>query len=339
MDPNPRARAALDELANLPYEVNAAEFIRFRAEANDGAVSGVVRTVANEDDRGREEFRRGLDDERTETVRLFAKRRTLHARRQSSLGSLYEAMDAFALLAAPGDVPWESWLKAALLLAGSIGGDLDMIARRFADVANPDATARFNVAMEAMNRVASLEQCRMVEVTTNYGTGWVEMIVVRDSPGRLSRAPTLGYEVEYHPTTNLAQLAASFADALDGAGRVTTSPIGQDRLAATSFSLIVPGSYLPTTGCLSFIADSVVGGSSFTAFVAELPEDVEGETLAESASATNDQAALYDRRRIILLSPQPDFADGDQSAIDLHDVEDLARAVLAGADAGPWSAR
>jgi len=181
-------------------------------------------------------------------------RRTLHGRRQSSLGLIYEAIDGFALLPRLDDVPWDSWLKAALFEARSLGADFAMIARRFADMASATAVARLGVAAEAMNRIDDLSQCRIAEVSTSHGIGFVETLIFRDTAARgllggLYGAPRMtDHQVEYGPKTNLAQLTVNLADALDASGTVVTNPISQDQLAATSFSLTTSGSYLPTAG-------------------------------------------------------------------------------------------
>ena len=96
-----RVTALRNQLAECVYELNAGEFIRFRPEANDDAVAGVVRSVVAEGEEGCDEFRHGLGTDEVDTLRLFAMRRTLLGRRSSSVGPIYEAMDAFALL--PGE--------------------------------------------------------------------------------------------------------------------------------------------------------------------------------------------------------------------------------------------
>src|SRR3984957_9763230 len=140
MSATDRVSALRDQLASNVYELNAGEFIRFRPEANDDAVAGVVRSVVTEGEEGCDAFRHGLDTGEADTLRLFAMRRTLLARRLSSLGPIYEALDAFALLPI-NDVPWDSWVKGSLYVSRSIGGDLVSMERRFVDL-NPDAAHR-----------------------------------------------------------------------------------------------------------------------------------------------------------------------------------------------------
>jgi hypothetical protein len=301
-------------------------------------VAGVVRSVVAEGEEGCETFRHGLGVDEVDTLRLFAMRRALLARRLSSLGPIYESLDAFALLPNINDVPWDSWVKGALYVSRGIGGDLDGMERRFVDL-HPDAAHRCHVAVEAMDRVSQLSQCHLVAVTTNYGIGFVETLVFQGKPTfGLWGAPRQADNVlTFRPTTNLAQLCASLADALDSSRKVTSGPIGQDQLAATSFSQTAPGSYLHVLGCLSFVALDVAG-SALTVFVAELPVTVEDDldldtpldatALAAAASAIDGQIAVADGSRVILLSPQPSFDDEIDVVIDTHEFEDIARAAL-----------
>ena len=318
-----RMNATLEVLRAHPYEVSAGEFVRFRTDANDDVVAGVVRTVTSEGSTGCDEFRRGLDMDDTDTLRLFAMRRTLQGRRSSSASSLFDALDCWALMPTTDDVAWESWLKASLFVARSLGSDLAMIGRRFSEVADDMIAERFDVAHQAMERVHELNQCHIIEVTTTYGVGFVENLVFRDAPRRgFYHVPKLSNnQVEYDPSTNLAQLAVTVADGLDATGEVVTGPIGQDQLAATLFSLTAAGSYLACNGCLSFIADAVREGPSFTVLVAELNDESDVEEMANSAKDTNAQRVVYDDRRLILMSPQPSFDDAESDDADSGDDE------------------
>jgi len=338
MSATDRVTALRDQLAGNVYELHAGEFVRYRPEANDDVVGGVVRSVVAEGEEGCDAFRRGLGVDEVDTLRLFAMRRTLLARRLSSQGPIYEALDGFALLPSANDVPWDSWVKGAFYVSRAIGGDLDSMERRFVEL-HPDATHRCHVAVEAMDRVSELSQCHLVEVTTNYGIGFVETLVFQGKPTLgLWGAPRQANNVlSFRPTTNLAQLSASLADALDASGKVTTGPIGQDQLAATSFSQTTPGSYLPVLGCLSFVA-SDVAGSALTVFVAELPQNPEDDLdlnrpvdaieLAAAASEIDGQVAVADGSRVILLSPQPSFDEEMDVVMDAHEFEDMAHAAM-----------
>jgi hypothetical protein len=329
----------VEELSAHPYDVGAGELVRFRVDSNDDSVGALVRTASILDPRERGEFRRALSDEESDTLRLFAIRRTLQARRGASLGLIVEAVSAFALLPQK-DVPWESWLKATLFVARSLGDNLDLLRTNFLDVASERSSDRFDIAQESMERVDDLSQCHVVEVTTTYGTGFLETLVFRSTPtfGVFGAPSRLGdNEVPYHPTTNLAQLAVTLADALDATPGVRTGPIGQDQLAASSFSMAVAGSYIATSGCLSFVADEA-GGTSFTAFVSELLDD-DAPTLASSAIDTDGQSAVYDQHRLIVLTPQPQFDEEETTPVNLHQYDDLARAALRDPSSADWKPR
>ncbi|HTT59243.1 MAG TPA: hypothetical protein VMF33_04280 [Acidimicrobiales bacterium] len=327
MSVSDRMTALVGQLEQNPYQAIAGELIRFRAEANDEVVAGVVRSVVADGEVGGDLFRHALDDDTLDTLRLFAMRRVLLARRQSSLGPIYEALDACALLPGERDVPWETWFKAALFVARGIGGDLDSMARRFADL-HPDQTERCLVALESMDRVYELGQCRIAEVSTTYGVGFLETLAFLGRPTRgWGGSPRQADNfVAYEPKTNLAQLCVSLADAMDSSKKVTVGPIGQDQLAAILFSQTTPGSYVATTGCLSFVAEDVTG-SALTALVAELPGDEDPATLAVDAQGFERQVAQAEGSRLIVLSPQPSFGDLDV-VIDVAEFKDFVSAAL-----------
>ncbi|MCU1362517.1 MAG: hypothetical protein JWM55_345 [Acidimicrobiaceae bacterium] len=329
------ARNLIAELSAHPYGVLAGELVRFRPDANDDSVGALVRSAAILDPRERLEFRRALSEEDADTLRLFAMRRTLQARRSASLGLIVEAVSAYALLPQK-DVPWESWLKATLFVARSLGENLDLLRTNFLDVASERSSDRFDIAQGSLQRIDELQQCHVVEVATTYGTGFLETLVFRSSPtfGVFGAPSRLGdNEVPYQPTTNLAQLAVTLADAFDATDALTTGPIGQDQLAASSFSMAVAGSYIATSGCLSFVVDEA--GAAFTAFLAELLDD-NGSELASAAIDTGGQWALYDQRRLIVLTPQPRFDEDEAAPTNLHQYDDLARAALRDPSSADW---
>lgn len=326
-----RVTSLRDQLAGHPYEIGAGEFVRFRVDANDETIAGIVHAVSAEGSDGCEQFRHGLSVQESDTLRLFAMRRALQGRRQSSLGLIYDALDGFALLPEDDDVPWDSWFKATLFVARTLGVNLDTLGTRFEDIASGDVANRYDVAVEAMNRIDEFAQCRMVEVSTTHGIGFVEILVFRDTKYRRgSNPPRLGdNRIDFDPSSNLAQLTVNVADALDKSGTVLTNPISQDQLAATLFSLTASGSYLLATGCLSFVADEIDGSGSFTVFVAELPEGTDVEPLVQSAFDTDNQAAVGDGRRLVVFSPQPSFSDDeDEVVLDLDPFVDVARTAL-----------
>ncbi len=214
--------------------------IRFRADDNDDLVAGVVRSVVADGEDGGDLFRRGINDEAIDTLRLFAMRRVLLGRRLSSLGPIYEALDACALIPGERDVPWDSWVKGALFIARGIGGDLDSMVQRFVDL-HPERQARCDVVLESMDRVHELAQCRLAEVSTTYGVGLLETLAFLGRPtfGVWGAPRQADNYVSYAPTTNLAQLCVSLADALEASKKVTVGPIGQDQLGRR-FSFLRP---------------------------------------------------------------------------------------------------
>jgi len=330
----------VDDLRNQlmahQYATSAGEFVRYRSDPEDDALAGIVRSVTGEGAERCEEFRQSLGEEETTTLRLFAMRRTLQGRRNASLSLLSDAMDAYALLPTSEDVPWDSWFKGTLFVARSLGLNIETLGERFTEVASPRAIERSDVAMEAMSRVDALAQCQLIEVTTTYGTGFIELLVfsLTAKSGWMGTRRLAVNEIEFQPTTNLAQVAASFADALDASGTLIADSIGQDQLAATTFSLTVPGSYIPTAGCLSFNAEGVDGEPSFSVFVAELPENADVASLAAAATDLGGQAAIYDSSRLIVMSVQPSFDDeigadeGVETDVDFHGYERLALTAL-----------
>jgi hypothetical protein len=326
-----RVTSLRDQLAGHPYDIGAGEFVRFRVDANDETVAGIVHALSAEGSDGCDEFRHGLSVSESDTLRLFAMRRTLQGRRQSSLGLIYDALDGFALLPEDDDVPWDSWFKATMFVARTLGVNLDTLGSRFEDIASGDVANRYYVAVEAMSRIEEFAQCHMVEVSTTHGIGFVEILVFHDNRvrGRYNRPTLADNQIDYYPSSNLAQLTVSVADALDTSGTVLTNPITQDQLAATLFSLSASGSYLQVAGCLSFVADEVDGSGSFTVFVAELSEGTDVEMLVQSAIDTDDQAAICDGQRLIVFSPQPSFDENDDEVVlDLSPCVDIARAAL-----------
>jgi hypothetical protein len=329
MNIDPLENATVQRLASSTYRDIDEDFIRFRDDALDDTVKGIVASVIGADDSAQHQFRDALDSDTIDTLRLYAKRRTMQARRRSSMNLVDDAMDVFALIPVT-DVPWDTWLKAALFIARSLGRDLDSIGERFGEHSTNESAQRFDVAYEAMSRVESLSQCFIAEVTTNYGTGFIETLVHRDRQANFAfyNAPRQADDVvPFAPTTNLAQLTASLADALDATERLHTGALAQDQLAGMSFSQQVSGAFLETTGCLSFYADGLADGTSFKVFVAELPDGVDVASLAGGAER-DDQAVCFDDSRLILFVAPPSFDDDDDVTVDFGRELDIARETL-----------
>jgi hypothetical protein len=338
VDPNENAWVA--RLAAVEYRDVDEDFVRFHDDPVDESLKSIVASVVATDDSQRDRFRRALGPDSIETLRLYAQRRILQSQRRSSMNLVEDAMDAFALVPA-SDVPWDTWLKAGLFIARSLGRDIDSIGEHFGEVSTVQSAERFDVAFEAMSRIESLAQCFIAEVTTNYGTGFIETIVHRDtqSIGSFFSAPRQADDiVTYEPTTNLAQLAASLADALDATESLHTGAIAQDQLAGMSFSQQVSGAFLETTGCLSFYAGASDDDKSFKVFVAELPEDTDVESLASGAEG-DDQAVCFDDRRLILYLAPPNFDDGVDTSFDFGDYLNVARQSLRASTPVGWHNR
>jgi hypothetical protein len=192
-----------------------------------------------------------------------------------------------------------------------------------------------------MNRVESFEQCRMSEVTTTHGIGFVETLVFRDkSSYSFYTPPRVGDDIiVFHPATDLAQLAVTLADALDAQGDVATGPIAQDQLAGTLCSMQVPGSYLDTTGCLSFVVDSTKEKGSFTVFVAEFPDEADIDDLVAGAQR-DDQLVVANGQRLILFVAQPSFGDEDDpEVVDLATYSEFAEGALKESAPAGWHLR
>ncbi len=340
MSDSERLAAAQQRLEELRYDNRAGDFVRFRDDANDDSVRTTIAGVVAGGQSDEDHLRRLQSEESNDTLRLFAMRATLQARRRGSFNLIDDAMAGFALLPSIVDVPWDSWLKASLFVARSLGRDLSSVADRFYEVASPDAAARFDIALESMNRVESLAQCRMSEVTTTHGVGYVETLVFRDkSSYAFYTAPRVGDDViVFHPVTNLAQLAVSLADTMDDEGSVVTGPIAQDQLAGSLCSMQVAGTYLETTGCLSFVADSTQGQGAFTVFVAEFPDEASMDELLEGAQR-DDQVAFANGQRLILFVAQPSFDEEADSEVDFTAYGPFVERVLKESAPAGWHLR
>ncbi|MGD0852846.1 MAG: hypothetical protein ABSA07_05735 [Acidimicrobiales bacterium] len=341
MSVEPSKNTSVLRLAAEKYADVDEDFVRFRDVPLDETVKSIVASVTAGDESILREFRSELDVDTIDTLRIYAKRRTIQARRRSSMYLADDAMDAFALIPTIGDVPWDSWLKAGLFVARSLGRDIYSIAERFGELSTREAARRFDVVFEAMSRVESITQCFLAEVSTNYGTGFIDILVHRDTQGKgaFYSAPRLPDDVvAFAPGTNLAQLAASLADAFDATQHVHTGAITQDQLAAMSFSQQVAGAFLETTGALSFYADGPDDTTSFKVFVAELPEGVDVESLAAGAEQ-DDQAVAYDDTRIILFVTPPNFDDDEDAAFDFSAYVDIARTTLRASLPVGWNNR
>jgi len=335
----------LSPFAGLRYDDHDDDLVRFRESSIDEKFSATVRSLFDALDDRREEVRSELDDEECDLLLLFARRRAVSARRGGSLRSISDALDAYALLPEENTVPWESWFKATLFIGRDLGLDLDDAHQRFVGGAAEQTAQRADVAFDALARIESLVQCHVIEVDTSYGVGLIETTMVRDqnsrSWGGLTGQPvTLGqYQVEFAPTTNLAQTTVTIADALDASGLVTCTSIRQDQLVGATFNLVTSGSYLESLGCLGFFADGVDDQPTFAVVVAEVGSedhfDVHydaldlAQELADAADEIEDQSALAQGPCVIVLSVLPSFDEtASDDAIDLANFLELTRTAL-----------
>ena len=323
----------LSPFAGLSYANRDDDLVRFVDTSIDESLSTTVRSIFDSLDERRRDVRQALTEVECDVLVLFARRRAVTALRLGSARALSDALDAYALLAREYDVPWESWFKATLLIGRGLGLDLADAQRRFRDGATERSAQRADVAFDAMARIDQLPQCHVIEVHSTYGPGLIETTVVRDqgvkSWGGITGQPVLlgQYQVQYAPTTNLAQLAVTIADALDGSGDVVCSSIRQDQLVAATFDLVTPGSYLDSLGCLNFFADAVSGRPSFSVHVAEVAPDVfDAEELAEVADAIEEQSSFAAGPCVVVLSALPSFdATASDEPVDLGAYLELAR--------------
>jgi hypothetical protein len=314
-------------LSNLKHaRLGDSDFVRFCIDPRDDATARLVESAGLLSAQERTELRQNLDDDSVFTLRQFAQRRTLQGHREVSRQLLHEALAGFSLLAT-SQVPWDTWLRAALFLIAPLGEDLNAFTNMFD---NDAAKKRAEIAVTGASRTTALDQCHLVEVTTNYGVGLVELPIRNDAPAVGWRgAPSLDNNVAvYHPSTNLAAVAARLADAIDKQSAVHAGWISYSQLAAQYFSLNVTGSWLPTTGCLSFHAEDT-NGASFSVIVAELSSDFDTTSLADAATNDEGQGAVVEGNCLVLFTPVPNFDDAEsESVFDVRSYEALARPAL-----------
>src|ERR1019366_5346876 len=195
----------LSPFAGLAYDARDDDLVRFRENPVDDNLSNTVRSIFDSLDERREGVRQGLDEDDRDLLMVFAKRRALSAQRTTSLRAVSDALDTYALLPREYDVPWESWFKATLFIGRDLGLDLNDALQRFVDGAPGESARRAHVAFDAMTRIDALSQCHVIEVSTSYGPGLFETMVVRDqglkSWGGITGQPvSLGQiQVEYEP--------------------------------------------------------------------------------------------------------------------------------------------
>jgi hypothetical protein len=313
----------LSDLARA--QLGDSDFVRFLVDPHDDGVARIIESSSLLEPASRTEFRRRLDDDAVFMLRRFSQRRTLQGFRENSRQLLHEALTGFSLLPF-ANVPWDTWLRAALFLARPLGEDLEVFASTFED----SAQERAGIAVSAVGRVADLGQCHLVEVTTSYGVGLVELPAQKDRASRgRSVAPLLDHNAAlYEPSTNLAAVAARLADAIDAQKPMRAGWISYSQLAAQWFSLRVTGSWLPTTGGLGFSAQDE-NGVDFNVVVAELASDVDIASLPPAAANDEGQGAVVKGNCLVLFTPVPNFEDVEgEKVFDSRACLDFARTAL-----------
>ncbi len=320
--------ATLAELQQHRYEISSNDFLRFREDPLDDAIARIVASVAEGDEDERASVRNELTSDDVDTLLTFAQRRVVRAHRSADGAAARAALDALAVIPPAGYDFYEPWCKAAYFLAAR-DGDLDDLGERFCELADPRLVDRASITLDAMNRVHSLAQCGLVEVSTSYGPGLLFVATPLSSSsdpfgGVRGRPSIVGdFPEAYAPRTNLAQVAVSLADALETTGLTTCSPLEHDELSATLFSDVIDGGFLPVRGCLSWVAEEVATGASFTIYVAEVPDDEDVDALVDAVLLNDDQAAAAEGTRLVILSAVPDFeVDFADDDVDLDNFDE-----------------
>lgn len=318
--------AALHELQRHRYDIRSNDFLRFCDDPLDDVITQLIGTVTSGSDRDRVSFRQGLTSDNIDTLLTYAQRAVVRAHRSDDVHCARSALDALALIPPTGYDFYEPWCKAALYLSTQPRGDGDLLTEwgeRFVDLADPRLSDRAAITLDAMNRIHTLSQCGLIEVTTTYGPGLLfvasPLSSTSDPFGGVRGRPSIvgDFPDAYSPRSNLAQLAVSLADALEAAGETTCSPLEHDELSATIFSDVIDGGFLPVNGCLSFVADDVTTGASYTVYVAEVPDDEDVDALVDAVLLNDDQAAIARHARLVIVSAIPDFdVDFDESGDD-----------------------
>ena len=333
----------LSPFVGLVYQTGDDDLVRFVESPLDKTLSNMVRSIADSTTEHRQGLREDFTDIDNDLLLLFAQRRLVTSLRSRMPRGANDALDAFSLLE-QNVVPWETWMKASLWIARDLGGDLDSLQQRFHDTAEEGTWKRGDIAFDALTRIERLSACHLIEVHTSYGRGLVQKTVVRDAAdhtwgGITAIGVSLGeFQVDYGPTTNLAQLAVCFADALEEVSGVVCSSIRQDQLVAAMFDLVTAGSYVDSLGCLSFFVDVEPAGPHFSLTLGEVAGEHYDDTdypapdlareLADAADAVPDQYALAMGPCVVVLSALPDFSDDvPEEAVDLtHFIEILRQA-------------
>ena len=296
---DPRLALLADSLAWAT--VGSDDFVRFELDRSDDRVADLVVAAELYDSDARAQLRTLLSSDAHDTLLLFAQRRVLSGRRTANQHHFRQALSAWSLLPTVSAVPWTTWFLAALLL-GDFALDTTLVTL-FEGPSTPGGT-RCQTLQRSLRKGGSLAQCHLIEVTTSYGVGMIELPLPRDVPatGWLDVPLIDRDDALYAPTMNLAQLAVDVADAFDQVPAVNTSSI--------QFSLLSTGTspFVRTLGCLHFCAES--NQTTWDVFVAQLESEA-GVWQLESNLTVDEGVALGHGTAMVLIMAQPNFSDVD----------------------------
>lgn len=294
---DPRVALLADSLDGATLERD--DLVRFELNRSDDRVAELVDAAELYDGDARAQLRTLLSSDAHDTLLLFAQRRVLSGRRTANQHHFRQALSAWSLLPTVSAVPWTTWFLAALLL-GDFALDTTLV-RLFGGPSTPGGT-RCQTLQRSLRKGGSLAQCHLVEVTTSYGVGIIELPLPRDVPamGWLDVPLIDRDDALYAPTMNLAQLAVDVADAFSQLAAVTTTSI--------QFSLLSTGSspFVRTLGCLHFCAES--NHTTWDVFVAQLESEPDVQRL-ESDLTVDEGVAVGHGTAVVLIMAQPNFSD------------------------------
>jgi hypothetical protein len=260
----------------------------------------------------RSQVRAALTQEAQETLHLFAHRRVVLGRRTSNVAYFHQALSALSLLPTVDDIPWSTWFLAALFL-GDYADDSDIV--NLFEGSQTAGGIRCATLQRSLKNGCSLAQCHLVEVSTTYGIGMLELPHPEDIPaGGYLSAPIIDRDdARYAPTVNLAQVAVDVADALDKLERTTTSNLEFLRL---EFGTVSAKNVL---GCLRFCA--FFENVAADVYVGEMRFERDATILANDVSQ-GEGVAISKGNVLILFMPQPNFNDDEVETPEL-DAEGL----------------
>jgi hypothetical protein len=133
------------------------DLVRFRDDGGDAEVASIIRSIGTLDVGARSALRSRVSPDAAATLHLFAKRRVVKARKQTSLELVHDAIAAWSLLPVVGDVPWRSWLRAALVIAAPLGEDPHEVVDLFGG-SDTAGGVRSQAVVDAVDRTNDLSE-------------------------------------------------------------------------------------------------------------------------------------------------------------------------------------